>query len=64
MHILESLRSLARRQAGQGLSEYVLINAFFLLSGAFLLQSWAPSMVNGLNVYLHGFYFVLSMPFP
>lgn len=54
-------------QRGQAAVEYVVMTASLLLTTAlaapFILK-FAPDMINALQIYVNGFYFVLSLPFP
>ncbi len=56
-----------RAQAGQAAVEYAVMTASLLLTTAlaapFILK-FAPDMINALQIYMNGFYFVLSLPFP
>ena len=56
-----------RHQAGQAMVESSLLLAGllgFLTVGGFWLVKTHPEMINMLNVYVHGFYYMLSLPFP
>ncbi len=52
------------RPKGQALVEYAVVTSLLLGFGAVVLTQCVPALVGGLDAYLHGFYFVLSLPFP
>ena len=49
---------------GQAMAEHASITLLMLGTGSFVLTQFLPGMVNGLNDYMHGFYFVLQLPLP
>jgi hypothetical protein len=57
-------RGLRSGASGQGIVEHALVTALLVGMGTVALTTWAPAMVKGLDVYLHGIYIVLSLPFP
>jgi hypothetical protein len=54
-------------QAGQALVESSVLLATLVgglaVGGVWLMQTH-PDMMNALNIYMQGYYFVLSLPFP
>ena len=56
-----------RGQRGQATSESAVLLFFTLISlggaGGYLMSSH-PDWLNALNIHVHGFYFLLSLPFP
>jgi hypothetical protein len=54
-------------ERGQAAVEYAVMTGSLLLTTAlaapFILK-FAPDMINALQIYVNGFYFVLSLPFP
>jgi Flp pilus assembly pilin Flp len=58
------LSRLGREESGQAATEYALFN-FFILIGAFGgLLGFLPAALKAYEIYVKGFYYVLSMPFP
>jgi len=66
--VIARLRRLWRRgQRGQALVETgILLSTLlgFLAVGGVWLMHTHPEMLNALDIYVRGFYFVLSLPFP
>lgn len=61
------LSRLHRERDGQAAVEYAVMT-FYLLVGtavaAPFIMKFAPDMLNALQIYMDGFYFTLSLPFP
>ena len=58
---------LCEAQSGQALTESSILLATLvagLLFGGALLTRYHPEMMNALDIYLRGFYFTYSLPFP
>ena len=68
VRLVERLRArLARGQEGQAAVEYA-ISASYLLVATLLatpfIVKFAPEMLNAFQIYVDGFYFCFSLPFP
>jgi len=57
-----------KNNKGQALTEYAVFSAALLgiiLGGVkFMLPEMIPDMLDALQAYIDGFYFILTMPFP
>ena len=62
--VLTHTRAFIAACRGQAMAEHASITFLLLGSGTFVLTQFLPGMVNGLNDYVHGFYFVLQLPLP
>lgn len=59
--------ALAAQERGQAAVEYAIMSAYLLTAGVVaypLLLRFAPNMINALQIYVDGFYFVFSLPIP
>lgn len=56
-------RLLRRHPRGQAMAETALLTTLLVGWGAALVYFW-PDSVNAIQIYMDGFYYVISMPFP
>lgn len=60
----ERLRTLRQRRArGQAMAETVLLTVMMIGVGGALVHFF-PDSLNALQIYMDGYYFVLSLPIP
>lgn len=60
-------RRLLGDEQGQAAVEYAISTAYLLVLttvGTPFLLKFAPEMLNALQIYVDGFYFCFSLPFP
>ena len=61
---LLQIKKLVKEESGQGIVEYSLVTggiiAALAISGVFVI----PYFMDALQIYLDGFYFILSLPIP
>ena len=56
-----------REEGGQAAVEYAVMSTYMLLAVAGatpVLMKFAPEMLDALQIYVDGFYFVFSLPIP
>ncbi len=61
------LARLKQRQSGQAVTESSVLLATLvagLFFGGAILNQFHPDWMNALDVYMKGYYFTLSLPFP
>lgn len=64
-------RRLLESEDGQGMTEFALLNLLIIVGGGLValgvndqFPGLLPTILNGFNVMIHGYYLVLGLPFP
>lgn len=60
----EKLARRARHPRGQAMLEYSAVLYFLALSGGVAIITVLPSLMNALDKYLQGIYFILNLAIP
>lgn len=58
------MRFKRRAQRGQAMIEYSAITYFLVLAGGVSILVIIPQLMNALNIYLGGIYFMLNLALP